>query len=75
MSGALWQDSLARLGKDKVMAKWEVKWEDSHWYTAHVDADSRQDAYDRLLSGEFDDTKCYHVEKMDTDISIELVKG
>jgi len=57
------------------MAKWEVKWEDSHWYTAHVDADSRQDAYDMLLSGKFDDTKCYHVEKMDTDISIELTEG
>ena len=61
--------------KDKVMAKWEVRWEDSHWYTTHVDADSRQEAYDMLLSGELDDTKCYHVEKVDTDISIELTKG
>ena len=64
-----------KLKKDKVMAKWEVKWEDSHWYTAYVDADSREEAYDMLLSGEFDNTKSYHVEKVDTDISIELVKG
>jgi len=57
------------------MAKWEVKWTDEHWYMAYVDADSRDEAYDMLLSGKLDDTKCYHVEKMDTDISIELVKG
>ena len=75
MGGALWQDSLARLGKDKVMAKWEVKWTDETWYRTYVDVDSRQDAYDMLLSGEFDDAKSYHVERMDTDISIELVKG
>lgn len=57
------------------MAKWEVKWTDETWYRTHVDADSREEAYDMLLSGEFDDTKSYHVERMDTDISIELVKG
>ena len=64
-----------KLKKDKGMAKWEVKWTDEHWYTAHVDADSFDEAYDMLLSGKLDDTKCYHVEKIDTDISIELTEG
>ena len=57
------------------MAKWTVKWTDEHWYMTYIDADSRDEAYDILLSGEFDDAKCYHVEKMDTDISIELTEG
>lgn len=61
--------------KDKVMAKWTVKWTDEHWYMTYIDADSREEAYDMLLSGEFDDAKCYHVERMDTDISVELTEG